>query len=212
MTRYCRPPLRPASVWRRAWPPAGRKSSATPGAASASSTSGLRRLREAVPGVRYHHRGHRRRRPRQPVRRRARVPAQAGIRPGSRPPPAAPPTGPPPVDSALSATPFGDNLGPRQWDRWRRWTLAAATAAWAARLERQMIGRLRHSDEEDSRYTESLDGDSTAMVIATVFLTQGLAQLLCPPRSSSPRPAHCPAPPGDGFPSGHRRHAHRSRR
>jgi steroid 5-alpha reductase family enzyme len=63
-------------------------------------------------------------------------------------------------------------------DRWRRWTLAAATAAWAARLERQMIGRLRHSDAEDSRYTEFLDGDSTAAVIAKVFVTQGLSQLL----------------------------------
>jgi steroid 5-alpha reductase family enzyme len=63
-------------------------------------------------------------------------------------------------------------------DRWRRWTLAAATAAWAARLEWQMIGRLRHSDEEDSRYTEFLDGDSTATVVAKVFVTQGLAQLL----------------------------------
>jgi hypothetical protein len=128
---------------------------------------------------------------------------------GFAPPPTAPPTGPPMTKRPI-CHPIWRYLGPRKWDRWRRWTLAAATAAWAARMERQMIGRLRHSDEEDSRYTESLDGDSTAMVIATVFLTQGLAQLLCPPRSSSPRPAHCPAPPGDGFPSGHRRHAHRS--
>jgi steroid 5-alpha reductase family enzyme len=63
-------------------------------------------------------------------------------------------------------------------DRWRRWSLAAATAAWAARLERQMIGRLRHSDEEDARYTEFLDGDSTAAVVAKVFVTQGLSQVL----------------------------------
>jgi len=63
-------------------------------------------------------------------------------------------------------------------DRWRRWTLAAATTAWAARLERQMISRLRHSDTEDSRYTEFLDGDSTAAVVAKVFVTQGLSQLL----------------------------------
>ncbi len=63
-------------------------------------------------------------------------------------------------------------------DKWRRWTLAAATAAWAARLEGQMIGRLRHSDEEDPRYTEFLDGDSTAAVVAKVFVTQGLSQLL----------------------------------
>ena len=41
-------------------------------------------------------------------------------------------------------------------DRWRRWTLAAATAVWAARLERQMISRFRHSEQEDSRYTEFL--------------------------------------------------------
>jgi steroid 5-alpha reductase family enzyme len=63
-------------------------------------------------------------------------------------------------------------------DRWRRWTLAAATAAWAARLEWQMISRFRHSDEEDPRYTEFLDGDSTSAVVAKVFVTQGLAQLL----------------------------------
>jgi steroid 5-alpha reductase family enzyme len=63
-------------------------------------------------------------------------------------------------------------------DKWRRWTLAAATAAWAARLEWQMIGRLRHSDEEDPRYTEFLDGDSTGAVVAKVFVTQGLSQLL----------------------------------
>lgn len=63
-------------------------------------------------------------------------------------------------------------------DRWRRWTLAAVTTAWAARLERQMVGRLRHSDEEDPRYTEFLDGAGTAAVVAKVFVTQGLAQLL----------------------------------
>jgi steroid 5-alpha reductase family enzyme len=63
-------------------------------------------------------------------------------------------------------------------DRWRRWTLAAATAAWAARLEWQMIDRLRHRDEEDPRYTEFLEGDSTSAVIAKVFVTQGLSQLL----------------------------------
>src|ERR1700744_596500 len=63
-------------------------------------------------------------------------------------------------------------------DRWRRWVLAGATAGWAARLERQMISRLRRSDEEDARYTEFLERDSTAQVIAKVFVTQGLAQLL----------------------------------
>lgn len=63
-------------------------------------------------------------------------------------------------------------------DRWRRWTLAAAVAAWATRLEVQMLGRLRHSAEEDARYTEFLEGDSTAVVVGKVFLTQGLSQLL----------------------------------
>lgn len=63
-------------------------------------------------------------------------------------------------------------------DRGRRWALAAATTAWAARLEWQMIDRLRHSDEEDPRYAEFLDGDSTAAVVGKVFVTQGLAQLL----------------------------------
>lgn len=63
-------------------------------------------------------------------------------------------------------------------DRWRRWSLAAVTTAWAARLESIMLPRLRHSDEEDERYGEYLEGDSTATVVAKVFLTQGLAQLL----------------------------------
>lgn len=63
-------------------------------------------------------------------------------------------------------------------DRWRRWSLAAAIAAWATRLELQMLGRLRHSDEEDPRYTEFLEGASTATVAGKVFLTQGLSQLL----------------------------------
>ncbi len=63
-------------------------------------------------------------------------------------------------------------------DPWRRWALATATAGWAARLERQMLGRLRASDDEDPRYTEFLDGDSTPAVVAKVFLIQGLSQLL----------------------------------
>lgn len=63
-------------------------------------------------------------------------------------------------------------------DRWRRWSLAAATTAWAVRLERQMVMRLRRSDDEDARYTEFLDGDSKAAVIGKVFVTQGLSQLL----------------------------------
>lgn len=50
--------------------------------------------------------------------------------------------------------------------------------AWVARLERQMLGRLRHTAEEDPRYTESLDGDSTAAVVGKVFLTQRLSPLL----------------------------------
>ncbi len=41
-----------------------------------------------------------------------------------------------------------------------------------------MLGRLRHGDTEDPRYTEFLEGDSTVTVAAKVFLTQGLAQLL----------------------------------
>ena len=61
---------------------------------------------------------------------------------------------------------------------WRRWSLAAVTTGWAARLERQMISRLRGSDREDARYTEYLDGDSTVEVLRKVFLTQGFAQLL----------------------------------
>lgn len=41
-----------------------------------------------------------------------------------------------------------------------------------------MLGRVRGSDEEDPRYTEFLEGDSTPKVVAKVFLTQGLSQLL----------------------------------
>ncbi|GAB2916216.1 DUF1295 domain-containing protein [Rhodococcus aerolatus] len=63
-------------------------------------------------------------------------------------------------------------------DPWRRWTLAAAATGWAARLEKQMLGRLRGSDSEDPRYTEFLDGDPTPKVLAKVFLTQGVSQLV----------------------------------
>jgi steroid 5-alpha reductase family enzyme len=59
----------------------------------------------------------------------------------------------------------------------RRWGLAAVTAAWAARLRHEMLGRIGRSDEEDPRYTEFLAGDSTATVVMKVFVTQGLAQL-----------------------------------
>ncbi len=63
-------------------------------------------------------------------------------------------------------------------DPWRRWALAAATTGWALRLERVMLGRLRGSDEEDDRYTEFLEGDAAPTVLAKVFGTQALAQLL----------------------------------
>ena len=63
-------------------------------------------------------------------------------------------------------------------DPWRRWALAAATTAWATRLERLMLGRLRGADEEDERYTEFLEGDPTPVVVAKVFGTQALAQIL----------------------------------
>ena len=63
-------------------------------------------------------------------------------------------------------------------DARRRWGLAAATAAWAARLEHQMLGRVRAHDQEDPRYTEFLEGDGTTQVILKVFVTQGLSQLI----------------------------------
>ncbi|MEA5360959.1 DUF1295 domain-containing protein [Amycolatopsis sp., V23-08] len=63
-------------------------------------------------------------------------------------------------------------------DARRRWALAALTVGWAARLERQMLTRLRGSEKEDPRYTEFLDGASTPAVVGKVFLTQGLSQLL----------------------------------
>lgn len=62
--------------------------------------------------------------------------------------------------------------------RWRRWTLAALVTAWATRLETVMLGRLRSSDEEDSRYTDFLEGDGTAKVVGKVFATQAVAQLI----------------------------------
>lgn len=60
----------------------------------------------------------------------------------------------------------------------RRWTTAALTTAWAARLEHLMLGRLRGKDTEDDRYTEFLAGSSTAAVIGKVFVTQAVSQLL----------------------------------
>lgn len=63
-------------------------------------------------------------------------------------------------------------------DRTRRWALAVGTTAWAARLSTVMVPRLRGSDEEDERYTEFLEGDSTPVALAKVFGTQALAQLL----------------------------------
>ncbi|MTD14618.1 DUF1295 domain-containing protein [Nakamurella sp. YIM 132087] len=63
-------------------------------------------------------------------------------------------------------------------NRLRRWSLAAAVTAWSVRLERQMLSRLGRHDEEDPRYTEFLEGASTAGVVGKVFVTQGLSQLL----------------------------------
>ena len=60
----------------------------------------------------------------------------------------------------------------------RRWGLAAVATGWAARLEHQMLGRVRTSDKEDARYTEFLQGEGTAKVVVKVFVTQGLSQLI----------------------------------
>lgn len=76
-------------------------------------------------------------------------------------------------------------------DPWRRWTLAAGTVAWAARLESLMLPRVRHSDEEDSRYTEFLEGDGTATVVTKVFVTQALAQLAVSVPLQVAPPARC---------------------
>ena len=76
--------------------------------------------------------------------------------------------------AAVAITSASVGSGPR----WRRWTLAALVTAWATRLESVMLGRLRSSHEEDSRYTEFLDGDGTATVVGKVFVTQAVAQLL----------------------------------
>lgn len=63
-------------------------------------------------------------------------------------------------------------------DARRRWALAATTTGWAVRLGRLIAERIRSSDEEDPRYNEFLEGDSTVAVVGKVFVTQGLAQLL----------------------------------
>jgi steroid 5-alpha reductase family enzyme len=60
----------------------------------------------------------------------------------------------------------------------RRWATAAATTAWAARLGRLMLGRVRGKDVEDPRYQEFLEGAGPAQVVTKVFDTQGHAQLL----------------------------------
>ncbi len=60
----------------------------------------------------------------------------------------------------------------------RRWGMAAVTAAWAARLGHEMLGRIQKSDEEDPRYTEFLEGDRTPKVVVKVFAIQGLSQLI----------------------------------
>jgi steroid 5-alpha reductase family enzyme len=60
----------------------------------------------------------------------------------------------------------------------RRWGLAAITAGWATRLEIQMLGRVRGSDEEDPRYQEFLGDDGPTKVIGKVFVTQGITQLI----------------------------------
>ena len=81
----------------------------------------------------------------------------------------------------------------------RRWGLATGTAVWAARLAHAMLGRIRGSDEEDPRYTEFLEGDSTADVVVKVFVTQGLAQLFVSAPVQLPRPAGCPAAGAAGW-------------
>jgi steroid 5-alpha reductase family enzyme len=60
----------------------------------------------------------------------------------------------------------------------RRWALAVITTLWAARLEHQMLMRLRGSDKEDSRYSEFLEDDGVGTVIVKVFVTQGVSQLI----------------------------------
>ena len=60
----------------------------------------------------------------------------------------------------------------------RRWGLAGGLTVWAARLSHQMLSRIRDHDQEDPRYTEFLDGDGTGAVLAKVFVTQGLSQLI----------------------------------
>ena len=56
----------------------------------------------------------------------------------------------------------------------RRWVLAGATAAWAARLERLMLTRLRDHDEEDPRYAKMLGDGGFSLAVRRVFLVQGL--------------------------------------
>lgn len=62
-------------------------------------------------------------------------------------------------------------------DARRRWALAAVVGGWAARLGAHVLPRMTGHDEEDPRYAEWLEGDSTARVIGKVFVMQGAAQL-----------------------------------
>lgn len=63
-------------------------------------------------------------------------------------------------------------------DARRRWGLAAAVSAWAARLSAVMLRRIRTSDAEDPRYTEFLGDDDPAAVVLKVFVVQGVSQLI----------------------------------
>ncbi len=61
-------------------------------------------------------------------------------------------------------------------DRKRAGALAACLSVWGARLGSHIVQRLLHTDEEDPRYVELLEGQGPARQFATLHLTQGLAQ------------------------------------
>lgn len=61
-------------------------------------------------------------------------------------------------------------------DRTRRVLLATGLSTWGARLGSHIVQRIRHTDQEDPRYTELLDGDGAGKQFVKLHLTQGAAQ------------------------------------
>jgi steroid 5-alpha reductase family enzyme len=61
-------------------------------------------------------------------------------------------------------------------DRTRRIMLATGLSIWGARLGTHIVQRIRHTGQEDPRYTELLEGDGPAKQFVKLHLTQAAAQ------------------------------------